>query len=298
MKSTSAREDLARKARTVYERADRLTGGALGVLRDAVKSFTDARAPEAATSLAFYVFFSLFPLLLVLVSAGSFVLQSDRAQQRVLDLVTEAIPVSRELITRDIQQVLILRGTIGMVGLISLIWSASGAFTVLVNNINRAWSEAAPRNTLQNRLMALGIVGVLAALLALSLLSTAVLDVLPRLSVPLWGGVTIYQTPLWQLLRNGLPWLFAFFVFVSLYRWVPSTQIRWSQAFWGGLVAAMAWKVATDAFIWFLSSGFVRYELVYGSLGAVVALLYWIYLGSLIALFGAHLSAAIARLKR
>ena len=295
MNSRRVWAELARRARTVYDWANRLTGGSLGVLRDAVLSFGDARAAEAATSLAFYVFFSLFPLLLVLVSAGSFVLQSDRTQQHVLDLVTGAIPVSRALIKRDIQQVLNLRGTIGMVGLISLMWSASGAFTVLVNNINRAWSGAQPRSFLQNRLMALAIVGILAALLALSLFSTAALDVLARFSVPLWGNISIYETPLWTLLKNGVPWLVAFLVFLFLYRWVPSAEVRWSQAFWGGLVAALAWKIATDAFIWFLSSGFVRYQLVYGSLGAVVALLYWIYLGSWIALFGAHLSAATAR---
>jgi YihY family inner membrane protein len=287
--------ELTKRARTAFDWANGLTRGSLGVLRDAIRGFTEARAAEAATSLAFYVFFSLFPLLLVLVSAGSFALQSDQAQQRVLDLLTGAIPVSQDLIKRDIQHVLDLRGTIGIVGLVTLMWSASGAFTVLVNNINRAWSGAPPRTFLQNRLMALSIVGILTALLGVSLFSTATLDVLDRLNVPLWGNVTIYETSLWPLLKTGLPWLVAFLVFLLLYRWVPSTEVRWSHAFWGGLVAAVGWKVATDAFIWFLSMGFVRYRLVYGSLGAVVALLYWIYLGSWIALFGAHLSAATAR---
>ena len=64
------------------------------------------------------------------------------------------------------------------------------------------------------------------------------------------------------------------------------------------LVAASAWEVTKSAFGWFLSSGLVRHQLVYGSLGTVVALMLWIYLSSLITLFGAHLSAAITHHNR
>jgi membrane protein len=59
------------------------------------------------------------------------------------------------------------------------------------------------------------------------------------------------------------------------------------------LFASTAWKIATAGFTWYVTSGFGRYQLVYGSLGAVVALLFLIYLISMITLFGAHLSAAI-----
>ena len=61
---------------------------------------------------------------------------------------------------------------------------------------------------------------------------------------------------------------------------------------------ALQGEIATDGFSWYLSSGIVRYELVYGSLGTVVALMLWIYIGVLITLFGAHLSAAVARHRR
>ena len=59
------------------------------------------------------------------------------------------------------------------------------------------------------------------------------------------------------------------------------------------MFASAAWKIATTGFAWYVTSGFGRYQLVYGSLGAVVALLFLIYLIAMITLFGAHLSAAI-----
>ncbi|HKJ39496.1 MAG TPA: YhjD/YihY/BrkB family envelope integrity protein, partial [Anaerolineales bacterium] len=78
-----------------------------------------------------------------------------------------------------------------------------------------------------------------------------------------------------------------------LYRWAPATNVRWSATFWGALAASVLWRAATAGFGWYVSSGLGRYQLVYGSLGAIVALLFLIYIVSSITLFGAHLSAAI-----
>ena len=81
-----------------------------------------------AALVAYYAFFSLFPLLLVLVAAGSFFYAGD-AVQRVLALIYQAIPVSRALIERNLQEVLEARGTVGLVSLLTLLWSASSAFS-------------------------------------------------------------------------------------------------------------------------------------------------------------------------
>lgn len=281
--------------RPIYRRVNHLSGGSLGILRNAIERFNDARASEAAASMAYYALFSLFPLLLALVAVGSFVLEREKAFQQAIGLITEAVPISQGLIERNIQQVLDLRGTAGIVGLIGLLWSAMGAFAALAHNINRAWPDAEPRSFLERRLVALGMIGTLAVLLTLSLVSTTVLNLLPQLQVPLWDSVSIYETPLWAALSNFIPWLFTLLLFLALYLWVPNTEVKRRAAFWGALVAALAWEVAANGLAWYLKSGLVRYELVYGSLGAVVALMFWIYLSSWITLFGAHLSAAIAQ---
>ncbi len=291
----NSRKNFANKAKTLYDRANGFTGGSLGILNDAIQHFGDVRAAEATASIAYYAVFSLFPLLLALIAAGSFVLESEQVQRQVLDVVDEVFPVAQQLIERNIQGVLELRGTVGFVALIGLVWSAMGALTALIRNINHAWPGAEPRNFLEDRLMALGMVGGLAVLLALSSVSNTVLDVLAHFSVPLWGGLSIYETSLWTILSSIVPRLFTFFALLGLYCWVPNTKVRWSEAFWGALAATLAWKIATNSFTWYLSSGIVQYELVYGSLGAIVALMLWIYIVSLITLFGAHLSAAIAR---
>ncbi|MBN1580558.1 MAG: YihY/virulence factor BrkB family protein [Anaerolineae bacterium] len=284
---------LTKKAQRIYKQVDALTGGSLGILKRAWQRFAEARASEAAASIAYYAVFSLFPLLLCLVGVVGFILTRDRVHQLVLNVTADALPAAKALVEENIQTVLERRGTLGLVGLIGLLWSATGVFSTLARNINRAWPDVRTRNFVERRMVALGMVGTLLTLLIVSLLSTTVLDTLSGFEIPLWGGISVYETAGWKAFSRVLPWLFTFLMFLGLYRWVPSADVPWAAAFWGALVSALAWEAAKRSFAWYLGSGLVRYKLVYGSLGAVVALMLWIYLSSWIALFGAHLCATL-----
>jgi membrane protein len=280
--------------RDVYRRVQRYS--AVRVLVDTMQRFGEVRAAEAAAGMAYYVFFSLFPLMIALISAASFVLAQKQAYQQTVDFIAEAIPVSQQLIERNVERVLDLRGSVGIVGLAGLVWSASGAFSILARNVNRAWEETEARDFIKSRLIALGMIGVLlVALLILSLASNMLVELLPRLETSLWGEALIYDTFLWSIVATLLPCFFSLLMFLGLYRWTPTTEVDWRAAVVGSLAASVVWEGLSEAFTWYLGSGFVQYELVYGSLGAVIALLFWIYLSSYITLFGAHLSAAVER---
>lgn len=286
--------------RAFYERANRLTGGSVAVIHDAFEHFGQANASDVAAALAYYTVFSLFPLLLAVIGTGSFFVRGELVQHQVVQFVTRIVPVSENVILRNVEQVLARRGTVGLVGLVGLLWSGTGVFTVLVSHVNQAWTDAEARGFLQQRLLGLGIgvIGLLAALLFLSLLSTPVLNVLPRIRSALDGQSSILDSPLWTLIATGVPVGLAFLLLLNLYRWVPNTTVRWSEAAWGAGFVSLSWEGAKRLFAWYVSSDLVEYELVYGSLGAVVALLLWIYLSSWLVLFGAHVSAAVARSRK
>jgi membrane protein len=286
------------KAITIYERVDNLSRGLLSISVYTVQGIGRTRAFEAAASIAYYALFSLFPLFIFLVAIGSYILESEQVQQQVLAFVGEALPASQDLVAQNIQQVLRLRGAVGLAGTVGLLWSASSVFTALVRNVNRAWQDAEPRSFLKGRLVALLMVGILVGLLIASFFFSTLFGLLTRFNVPLLGDVSIYDTFAWALLSRLVPWMLIFAMFQGLYRWVPNTEVKWSEAFWGALVAASAWEIIKTGFGWYLSSGLSRYQLVYGSLGAVIALMLWIYLAGLVILFGAHLSAAITRYNR
>lgn len=100
------------------------------LLKHAIPTFSDARASQAAASLAYYAIFSLFPLLLVLVAGGSYLLKSQQVYQAVTQFIQNAIPVSPDVINENLKQVLDTRGAVGIVGLVTLLWSASGFLAI------------------------------------------------------------------------------------------------------------------------------------------------------------------------
>ncbi len=285
---------------SAYRRVDYLTGGRLGVLKDALDSFGEAKGGDVAAALAYYTMFSLFPMLLALIAAGSFFLEAEQAQREVVRLVTQAVPISEQLIRSNVDQVLDNRGTIGVVGLVGLLWSGTGVFTVLLSHVNLAWRRAAPRGLVGRRLLGLGVgvVGILVVVFLLLLLSTPALNVLASLERPSDDRAAVFEGPLSMLIASGIPLLVTFAALLALYRWAPNTRVEWAEAFWPALSVAFIFEVAKRVFAWYVSSDLVDYRVVYGSLGAVVALLLWIYLTGMLLLFGAHLSAAVARSRR
>lgn len=283
---------ISKQVKEFYQNINQSSGGRVDIFKNALTTFSETRASQAAASLAYYAIFSLFPLLLVLIAGGSYFINSQQLYQSVTNWVQDTLPVSPQLIDQNLHQVLDARGTVGIIGLLTLLWSASGFFTNLAYNINLAWPDAARRNFLEKRLVGLGMIAGLSGLLILSLALDWITNLIPFLNA---NSASALNLGLWGLISSLASWLTIFLLFLALYGWVPTTEVHWSATFWGAISTSLLWKIATAGFSWYLRSGLGRYQLVYGSLGAIVALLFLIFIVSTITLFGAHLSAAIDR---
>ena len=90
----------------------------------------------------------------------------------------------------------------------------------------------------------------------------------------------------------------VYVVFVLIYRGLPRVDVTYRDVWLGALLAAIIWAIVKEGFAYFLGSNLIHYDAVYGTLGAVVALLTWIYLSSLIILVGAEFTAETARVRR
>jgi membrane protein len=279
-------------ARSFYLRIIHWSKGIVMIVKWAIKRFIENRGAEAASSISYYALFSLFPFLLFLAASASYVLEQAGIQQQILEYISEVFPVSQNAIIGQIETVLAARGAVGLFALITFLWSASGVFNTLTAHINRAWYRSNARGILSQRLLALAIVGGLVGLTFGSLIATTFFNLLPISKLAIWKEPSSWET-FSSLSSQVVPFMIRLILFWLLYRIVPATRVRGMAAFWGALAAVLAWELVTDAFTWFLSSGFAHYELVYGSLGAIIALLFWIYLISGILLFGAYLTAAI-----
>lgn len=277
----------------IIERINQATGNSIDIIQRTAERINEERASEAAASMAYYGFFSLFPLLLVAVVVVSTVLENTLSEEQVLEVLIQAIPFSGDLIAENIQQVLKARSSVGLIGLVGLTWSALGAFTVLMRNINRAWPNTKARNIIKMRLMALAM---LAAMIA-GLISLFVFNTVTRF-LPQDINEAAEKASSSQSFTQVMIGLLLFASLLILYWWLPRTKVRWKEAAWGAMIGSIGISIVTTGFTWFLESGLSNYNLVYGSLGAIVALLFWIYMLSLIIFAGAHLSAAIAYVRR
>ena len=185
-------------------------GGQLKIIERAFTTFSNTRAAQAAAGLAYYAIFSLFPLLLVLIAGGSYFLNNDQVYQTVTSFILNIAPVPHRIINENLKQALEARGTVGIIGILTLLWSASGFFTNLAYNINLAWPGVPRRNFLEKRVIGLGMIAGLGGLLILSLTLSWITSLIPFLNS---GGAPSPSLNLWRVISNLGSWLTTFLLF-------------------------------------------------------------------------------------
>lgn len=264
------------------------------MIRGAFLTFTFAKGSEAAASIAYFTLFSMFPLVLSFVAVGSFFVDQATVEEKLITILPTMIPVSQDFIISNIQQIFKLRGAVSALSLLGLIWSSTSVFSIIIRNINAAWPAASPHSFIRMRLWSLAIIAALALVLILSSFSLTFRHLLTNL------GINIDYSLISNFLSSYfytkvLPVLIRVFVLFALYFWVPQIKVHKMGALTGAVLVTFLWQVITTIFNAYLSSGLARYEIVYGSLGKMIALLVWIYFTSWIILFGAHLTSSIDR---
>jgi membrane protein len=285
-----------------YLALNRLTGGWYGVAVTTIREFSELRSFESGASIAYYALFSLLPLIIFLIFILGLFINSQAVEAQVIRFLDEFFPLPNDevnaLVQQNIQMLVEQRNSMGLLAGVGLLWAGSGVFLSLARNVNRAWhTTAKPLDFLKGRLIAFVMMAALVAVLLFSFISTATLNIIASFELPL-VGTAIYQTYLWSLATLVLPYLLSFIAFLAIYRWVPNTEVRWPEALGGALLATIAWRMAIYGFSWSVRIGLINYHVIYGSLATILLVMFWIYISSLILLFGAHFSAAIARHKR
>jgi len=281
----------------IWVRLDGRSRGWLGVFERTHKSFLKHQGNANAAAVAYYTLFSVFPLTLLLIALGSFFLDPQQAQQAALAAVGAILPGAVDLVQTNIQQVLESRGTAGLIGIVGFVWAASGVFGGLSRAINQAWDVEHSRPAWAERALAAGMVLLIALLFSLSLLSTTAFELVSRLSSVLLSESQVPPGSVTNLLSRLLPYLLTALLFSVLYGVLPHTHVAWAEVLPAALMAGFAWEVAKIGFACYLST-FAVYNLVYGSLGAVIGLLVWSYLSAVIILLGAEFSVQYARRRR
>ena len=265
------------------------------LLKKAVQEFTTDNCPLLAAAVSYYLLLSIFPFLLGIISLSSFFIDKPALQEQIFQAFKYLIPVSQDFILSITNSVIYERGAIGIIAVILLFVGCIGFFNALRKSLNTAWeihkSSSIIRSQLTNFAMILGAV----LLLFISRFVTIILNISENIlskivEQPLTNLVLLH------LLVVIIDIALAFLVFLILYKFVPERRIRWRDIWGGALTAAVCFEAITILFVLYLNT-FNPYNLIYGSLGAIIALMIWTYLAALIFLFFAKISAVNLRIK-
>jgi membrane protein len=284
----------------------RLARARLGRLAErSVAEFFDDGCPQSAAAIAYYALFSLFPLVILVVVAFGLVLDDDDAREQVVDFLLDRLPLQPGRGQTDLEQLLrgVTRngGTLGVVGLLGLLFSASGLMGAIRNALNKAFdaTEHRRRPPLQGKALDVLLVFFAGAMIAVSLALTIVTRLAAQASARLDELGAAGETIGSALLSVGqlAPVLLSFAVFSFLYVAVPTRKVRWREVWPGALLAAVGYEVAKTGFSVYLAN-FGDYSAVYGSLGAIVAFLVFVLLAAMVFLLGGEVAAEWPRVKR
>ena len=263
----------------------------------AVVEFLDDRCTQMAASISYWVFFSIFPLAIFIVTVTGQFLRDAELKERVIVALLEVLPLEagegRSMIERTLAGVTADVSLFGLFSIVGLIWSASAMMTAIRVSINVAWDHGYSRPALRGKLVDIGMVFVLGELVALSLVATTVVrigtdiaDSIPLMAVG-WA---------WSVGTLFIPFMVSFGVFALLYRFVPVIKVRFSEIWPGALFAALAFELAKHGFGFYVAN-FGNYNAIYGSIGAIIVFLVFVYLASNILLFGAEIASEWPRVR-
>lgn len=255
---------------------------ALGLPFGVVKKFGDDQAGSHAALIAYYGFFSLFPLLLVGVTVLGFALRDNPAfEQRVLDSVLAQLPI----IGDDIQVRALTGGGLSLaLGIAGTLWGGLGVTQHAQNAMNAVWNV--PRKQRPNFWLRLARgLGLLVLLGGGAIAST----VLAGLATAEGASAVGRALPLAaSLLVNLALFLLAFQVLTAI-------GLPWRRLVPGTVVAAVGWVVLQSVGGYYVNRQLADASQVYGTFGLVIGLLSWLYLTAQLVLYAAELNVVLAR---
>lgn len=296
---TSDRRDGGNFLLRIVSRINRLRCGAAGVIVGACREFIHQRSLENGAGIAYFAFFSLFPLAVFLFAILSYVLDEATIVAEVIGILERLFPAGQDQFVSLVEENLDIlfrgRGSLSLIAIAGLFWAGSNVFAVFVRYINLAWgTRAEPLTFIRKRLFAFGGIVVLALLIMASFLTNAAFDIVSQFDLPFQHAGTLAETTVWVLATSAVPYALGFLLLTALYYWVPNTRVRAREAMGGAVAAVLLLRLAYGGFKWSIVAGVLNYRVVYGSLATVVLSLFWMYICGLVILFGAHLGAAMA----
>ncbi len=269
---------------------------AFATLKRTVSEFMDDHLIDWAAALTFYGVLSIFPALIVVVSILGMLGQSG-TQPLIENLEALAPGSVTDILEQALSNIQNNQGAAGLlffVGLGIALWTASGYIAAFIRASNAIWDVEEGRPIWKTLPLRIGLTLLMLILLVITILAVVLTGPIAQTVGDVIGlgdeALTAWDYGKWPFLVVIVALMFALLYYIA-----PNVQhprFQWVSA--GSVVAVVTWIVASIAFAIYVSN-FGSYNKTYGSLGAVIIFLVWLWISNIAILFGGELNAEIER---
>ena len=265
----------------------------IALAKEAVSNWSADRAPSMGAAISYYSVFSLAPLLVIIITVAGFFFGADQVQGAIFGqiaaLMGDSAAEAVDEMLRHAQQPEV--GSIaGIVSLFVLIVGATTVLAELQMALDRVWdvpeSEKPKGNALwlwiRTRILTFSLVLAMAFLMIVSLVFSAAVSTMGKW----WGGLLDGWEALVHMLDLGVSFAMLTVAFAVIYKFMPSTHIRWKDVWVGAAVTSLLFTIGKWAIGLYLGKSDVASA--FGLFGSLVLMMIWVYYSAQIFLFGAE----------
>lgn len=267
------------------------------VFKKTLREFSADQCTDLAAGLTYYAVLALFPALLAVVSVLGLFGAAEKTTALTLDLMSNlASPQAVEVLRGPIEQLTSSpsAGLAFVTGIVGALWSASGYVGAFGRAMNRIYAIDEGRPIWKLRPTMLGVTVFTVVLIVIAAL---ILVLSGPVATAVGAVIGLGDTALlvWNIAKWPVLGVIAVVVIAVLYYWAPNIRqpkFRWMSL--GALLALIVWLIASAGFGLYVAN-FSNYDKTYGSLGAVIVFLLWIWITNIALLFGAEFDAELER---
>jgi len=249
---------------------------------------------QMAAALSYYFVMALFPALIFLSAIVAYLPASGLFDQ-ALDVMSRFVPPDGMLLVRKVLGDVVTpnRGTFFSVGLLGTLWAASGGFAAAIEALNMAYDADETRPFWRTRPLAIALTLVIGSLILVAL---ATMIVGPHFGQ--WLANHIHLSQVWLRAWPYIHWMisvgFAVLAIEALYFLAPNVKQRFLATLPGALLSVSCW-IGLSYLLGIYFRTFANFNKTYGTLGAGIALMVWLYWTGFAMLVGAELNAELAK---
>lgn len=270
------------------------------IFRTTIRNFIDDDSFSYASSIAFSTIFSLPAIMIIAISVASTFYERNVVQDELIAQIGHLIgqETSKEIESILLHATVDAKSTFAQViGVITLLLSATTIFLSLQTSLNRIWGiKPKPSRGwvkfIINRLLSLAMVISLGFVLLVSLLIDAVLVVFQGMLTRIMEGVTLVLV---TGINVVISLAFITVIFAMLFKVLPDATIKWKNVWVGSIVTTILFTVGKYLIGFYLGNSSLN--TAYGAAGSLVIILVWVYYSTVIVLFGAELTSVYAKEK-